>query len=528
MSRGSRSSSRPALSSGIARSSRIALSFLAGFVLFPLGAAPARADGETETTFNVSNQLEFFWDTKVSETLLDDRLDAAATRGHYSVGAVFLSHSPSTLGGLDPNDYDAPRYGIRKRWVEANYDDWAVRAGHVYATFGRGVALAVREDQVIDFDNALDGVLGKARYGKWGATVIGGTNSFNVPLLLLDENAITMKGLETTYDLSPGTTLGLEGVWADSMGATNHARLKEDRVGGGYLTTSLGELADFHGEYLVHKHETYRGNRQELPDGHAGYLNVSLYLGRLQLLTEYKDLLRYNLPFVNPPSTVRQHNTTLLNRGSHAANIRKADERGGLVEAILALDSSTRATAAYSKNEARKSYQPAWEVYGEVERWFGGTELIVRAGETEEILNEGESEKFTERITETMSLLFPLNEQWSVETAVETQGVQVEDRVTRDFQRPREFRDTLASVTLSRAPGLSFAVTAEWTGDEEEKAKSSGQDSWLWGECNVRLGSRHNLSIGGGSIKGGQICSGGVCKIVDPFEGGRVELLTTF
>ena len=75
---------------------------------------------------------------------------------------------------------------------------------------------------------------------------------------------------------------------------------------------------------------------------------------------------------------------------------------------------------------------------------------------------------------------------------------------------------------------IAWSVNAEFTNDEYPAVAGREEGSWFWGEMSMRLGDRHQLLLGGGETRKGQVCSGGVCKLVDAFEGGRLELLTTF
>ncbi len=482
----------------------------------------------TETTYQVANQLRGWYDTKQLESLLDNRLDALVSHGPYTLGVSLLSHSPSDPARLDPARYGLAQQGIRKRWFEARAEKWSVRAGNVYGTFGRGLALQIYEDQAIDFDNPLDGVSGQAVLGPAEAQIIAGTNSYGPAQQVL-------KGGHVGVDLPLGFKTGVHGVWSDYLGAVGQGRTGGDRLYGGLLQKSLGGKLDAYGEYVVRDRRNGQGGALGTPQGHAGYANVNAYLGPLQLMGEFKDMLRYDLPkttrdnrseqvFVNVPPAVRAHATTLLNRATHVANIRPADEFGGLGEAYLSVNDKTRLTGSYSRSKARHSNQPAWEAYGELERWLGEhTELVLRADESEDTVLEVSDYVFTERITYGGTLVLPVTAAWSVDASYETQGVQESHSATYAFRFPNEFRDNVAILTLSRAPSMSWAATVEWTNDERE-----AKQSWFWAEWNLQLGERYQLLLGGGSLRGGQVCSGGVCKIVDPFEGGRIELLTTF
>ena len=267
-----------------------------------------------------------------------------------------------------------------------------------------------------------------------------------------------------------------------------------------------------------------------MPQGHACYTSAVLNLGRLQLLGEYKDLLRYDLPTVNgrawvrPPTVVPQHATTLMNRATHTPNINLADERGGLAEAYLNLPRRSRFTAAYGSWRGRDSGQSAWETSGELESKLGEEiDLVLRGAETEETVKQGTDLVFFERETLGGTIVAPIRGAWSLDLTLETQGAQESNVSTREHEFPVEYRSSVLALNVANGRGLAWGVTGEWTNDERES-----RSSWIWAEWILRLGDRHQLSLGGGSVRGGQICSGGVCKMVDPFEGGRLELITTF
>ena len=152
-----------------------------------------------------------------------------------------------------------------------------------------------------------------------------------------------------------------------------------------------------------------------MPQGHAAYASAALNLGPLQLLGEYKDLLRYDLPtihnraWVRPPAVVPQHSTTLMNRATHTPNINFADERAGLAEAYLNLPLRSRLSAAYGRSRGLHSGQSAWETSGELETWLGETvELVLRGAETEETVRQGADLVFFERRTCGGTLMAPI------------------------------------------------------------------------------------------------------------------------
>jgi len=501
-------------------------------------APAAQAQPEPmETTLSLSNQLEGWYQTDLRETVLDNRLDARVSHGPYALGVTLLSHSPSDPVLLDPNDFGPQLQEIRKRWVEATTDRFQLRAGDVYTTFGRGLALAVFEDQTIDFDNVLDGVNARVTTGPAELEIIGGTNS-------LGASALVLKGGRAGLALPGRWRTGVHGVWADFNAAGGTERERGERLYGGLLQGPLGDRADLYGEYVVRDQRDGDGAKSLEPDGHAGYVSANLYLGRLQLLGEYKDLWRYDLggvldpgnnrrSFINPPTALRQHASTLLNRGGHTPNINAADERGGIAEAYLTVTEKTRLTGSYSRSRGRETPFSAWEIYGDVEQWLGEVEVILRAAETEETFQEGIDAEgpvplFVERRTIGGTAVLPLGGTWSLDVSADFQAAQESNRRTHAFVAPVEYNGQFVTATIATSRGIAWSVNAEFTNDEYPAVAGREEGSWFWGEMSMRLGDRHQLLLGGGETRKGQVCSGGVCKLVDAFEGGRLELLTTF
>lgn len=459
-------------------------------------------------------QLEGYYDTELEENVADQRLDLGASWGRFSAGVVFLSHAPSNPQLLDPNAYGPQTSGIRKRWVTAVHGPVEARLGDSYATFGSGIVLRIIEDQSVDFDNGIDGGQVKVAWRRFSLEGISGANSYG-------ETRTLAKGLSARAEIGRGWQAGASGAVIDSV-SDETSRPGRDQIGGLQVAGPLPGGASLTAEYAARRHDPERPGRRPAADGHAIYAALSGGRGPLTLLVEGKDILRFDHAYAIPPTCVPQHSTALLNRGSHAANIRLDDERGVQSEAILSLGPSLILTGNYSASEARHAPLPAWEAFGQLEAEWLTAHWILRAAETEERIVEGDHRSFLNRITYGGDWMRPMGE-WSIEFGMETQEVLKQNIARRTYEAPRDYRDSIASLTIGMAPRHVWSATAEWTTDGE-----SPDDFWLWMEWGVRLGVLGQLNFAGGSLRGGQVCSGGVCKVVAPFEGGRIELLANF
>ncbi|MFB3909916.1 MAG: DUF6029 family protein [Candidatus Eisenbacteria bacterium] len=496
-----------------ARTATLALLAAAPILIVPASQEALAQDAGIDV--RAANQLEVYYDTELKESLLDDRLDVDLSYKMFSAGVVFLSHTPSDPLRLDPNDYGAQQQGVRKRWVTGQRGPLELRLGDSYATFGNGLVLRIFEDQAVDFDNAVDGVHGTASLGSFTIEAIAGTNSFG-------EEETNVAGVSGSFTAG-GWLMSLNGARVDSV-AGKATRPGKDWLGSVQASGNLLGRFDLAGEYAIRRHGFDDPAKRDLPEGHGAYASFHTSAGPVSLLLEGKDLLRFDHPYTTPPTAVRQHTSTLLNRGSHVPNIRLDDERGYQIEGLVTPDEVWTLTGNYSRSEARHADLPAWEAFGQAEAAYPATHLLAYGAEAEETIREGEDRVFFERITFGGDVLQSITDLWSFEVGYETQGIQERDYSNDDYTFPRKYRDHLVSLTVSRAPIHSWAATIEYTVDNPRETK----DTWVWLEWNIRLGTFGQLTVAGGSLRGGQVCSGGVCKIVDPFEGGRLEMLTYF
>jgi hypothetical protein len=332
----------------------------------------------------------------------------------------------------------------------------------------------------------------------------------------------TVKGVSARLEPPNGFIFGVNGAVIDSLRQEEGTPGRDALVGVQGTARAPGGI-DLSAEYAILRHKTEVRGRKGPPEGHGAYASARANVGPVAVILEGKDLLRFQHPYSIPPTVARQHTSTLLNRGSHVPNIRLEDERGFQVEVLGSLSTDVMLTGNWSRSEARHATLPASEVFGQVDAEWLGAHWIGYADETEEKVPEGLDRTYFERITYGGDLSRAIGRGWAVEGGFETQGTQRLDLATASYRGPVQFRDNVGSFSLSKSPTHSWAVTIETTDDPE-----ATRDSWVWFDWNIRLGALGQVTVGGGRLRGGQVCSGGVCRLVDPFEGGRVEFLANF
>jgi hypothetical protein len=484
----------------------------AAILLFLLGPGAARAQG---VRLQASQEMEIWHDTDVDETVADQRLDLYLAYEAFAFQTTFLIHQPTDAARLDPNLYGDPFQGVRKKMLEAHLGPARIQVGNVYSTLARGVALRVVEDQTVDFDNGVDGFRGLWEEDAFQVEVLAGRNAYGEVQTYLKAGSLRWSPLS-------GLGLGLHAIQVDSTKDAAGRPRSRDRVWGGEASAQ-GSWWDVYATYMIR--DVHPPDGQAPPVGHGAYGAASLYLGPLTVSVEGKDFRRYRWAYAIPPPAVRQHATTLLNRGSHVANFNPDDERGYLLEMIgTFLDGSVEATLHRSASETHDGRLPFFENYAELQAsTSGGLYLTLRADETEETVDEGARRVFFERITWGGNAFVPLGGGWSVEADLETQALQEQDLAQASYTFPHRSRTTILTLNLYRAPTWAFAVTQEWTDDDREP-----KNRWTFVEMNVQLLDRHQVGVGFGAFRGGQLCSGGICRPVEPFTGLRLTWQTTF
>jgi hypothetical protein len=404
-------------------------------------------------SFHARQELELWHDTDLDESVADERLDLYISSGNYSLQSTFLIHQPTDAGRLDPSDYGDPFEGVRKRMLEVRVGDFAAQLGDVYTTFARGVGLQLIENQVVDFDNAVDGFRSVWDDPRWRMEILAGSNSYG-------ERETALKAASARWTGLRDLGLRFHAVQVDSSDDAAGRARGRDRIAGGEIDYQLS-WSDLHAAYFIREYEP-GGDGPDAPQGHGAHGAMNFYWGQAALSLEGKDYLRYDWGYTIPPPAVRQHSTTLLNRVSHTVNFDPGDERGYQAELIVNfLQGDLEVIANRSAGENHDGELPYFENYGQIEYALTpDLYVIVRGAESEETVDEGAKEAFFERITWGGNVYWALAETWALEVDFETQKFQEQDLSTADFEFPERGRENTIRGRPRRTTGPSPRSTS--------------------------------------------------------------------
>jgi len=452
--------------------------------------------------FDLSNQMEYSWDTEQQEETFENWLDVNYRLDILTTGLRFEAFQPSETGQRKEE--------VSFIYFQVEKDEIGLRAGDYYAIFGRGLTLRSYEDRDLRVDNKLTGLKVRGYWDKLEATLLAGR-----PPRKDRDNADEMRGLDFSVLPAPGLSFGFSYVALEGPTVT----------GKGTELTAIRSEA-FRGPVSFYGEIARRTNR----DGYGLYLSSNLALSGLALTVEFKDYDRIalrtgdGLEYNSPPALTREHTYSLFSRHPHTLDL--GDETGLQAEASLTPLEHTSILLNYSYTAAHggTSISPAepelfreWgmpvfrEAYLEVSRELGHQASLIAAGGTSRL------EKATVH-TGALDLSIYLDDINTLRG--ELQGQHVEEN--------GEYDDHMLTIEYTRAPGLSLSFAGERTNKSDVQQLSGEANRWFFVQLDYQLTENHDATLFLGSRQGGFICTGGRCRWEPEFEGVELKLLSYF
>jgi hypothetical protein len=490
------------------------LSTAAIFSLVVAPRAPAQI-GQGPLQLSLTNKLDYrrLDEGDVREEAFRNRTELTAIQGILSAWFRLESLQVSDANVYDPflSLDEADQEGrvdqteITRLNLAVDTDRFRAEYGDFSHVFGRGMLPSVFEDEELNFDTRLEGLKALYEHDLGSVSAIGGSNGGNRFRGVYAEPA-SWKGLRAGG--------GFVEAWGGPVDTQIRAR---EQHAGGYADVAVGP-ASFYGEYV------HRAFPETGTSGRGAFASAILSAGGATLSAEYKDFEEFEHDYHDPPTALRQHTWTLLNResGTVLAVILDDDVRGALVEAEYSHDLFTTFVASYSELDRQNKDDRFWEAFGEAKgTWQERVDVTVAAAESE--FDSDTELTFEERIFGFGEIVGKFDDTNSLTAGIEWATVQRVDRTTAEYEFPADFDERILSLSYGRSPGLSLTVNYEKTGDPQEL-----RDAWTSFVAEVAVAEAHNFLISYGSERGGWKCTGGVCFFEPEFEGFKLRWVARF
>ncbi len=484
--------------------------------------SPSPAHADDPLYLSATNKLEYrrLDQDDLREEALRNRLEVSGYQGIFeawlrlealqiSDGSLYDPYGVADDAVTDVQKFDEA--GITRRLFAVNVNDFRGEVGDVAHTFGRGLMLSVFEDEALNFDTRLEGFRGRLRHERGTAVALVGSHEEN-----------RFRGLFLEPEV-PGP-LRAGAAFVEAWGADlNTDILPREQHVGGYAEVQT-EFATVYGEYAERRFPGKDGRGVRDTPGHGGFVAAEVYWEGASLAVEHRDFFRFEHEYHDPPTTLRQHTWTSLNRanGQVLADIPDEDVQGNLVQASYSYDLFTSFQGSFAKLDRGDNDDQFTEWYGEAKgTWKEKAFLTAAAAESE--LEFGTL--FEERISGLGELIVELDDLNSLTFGVEWTEVQESNDVTQSFEFPVEFSERIFSVSWGRSPWLNLTVTHETTTEDDP---TEDRDDWTTALAEIAVADNHDVEISFGSEKGGWKCTGGVCFFEPEFEGLKVKWVSRF
>jgi len=347
--------------------------------------------------------------------------------------------------------------------------------------------------------------------------------------------------------------------------------------------TMIGAYASFYSSMASLFVEVLKKSSKETTtgyneDGSGLYTNLTVPLRDWSLLVEYKNYnfltlsplekdnfvnqFGYHADFSNPPPGYYEHTTVLNGRIARQANIN--DEIGYQIKLSGPIAMNHTASISFAKSSQHQSWiQEMQDGYYEWKAdkafdWMPSSETF--ANPYNELFINFDGHFFNHKLfyeigwshiqdvqylfthqngsnglfrmhellnaqTIPLSLTYAINNKYSVELKVEYQELEQGSlRETNDGNtfmsvvgKPLRYNNVI-SLGFASSPKWSVTYSQDNTSIDEKSLKA---EQWTYWELLYRINQNMVLTYFDGSLKGGLVCSNGVCRYKQPFEDGQ-------
>jgi hypothetical protein len=496
-----------------------------------------------------------------AETLrFESRIDAFVPFVDYALG---LADCPNEVAAeaVCYLDWDLRPERLTLRWEPSS--EWVLEAGDSQTVLGRGVVMSFRKVDLLGVDNALRG--GHVRYQgpDVQARLHGGLanpqNQDPIDLSIIDtpDDVVLGGSVGARFDGSAGARVSVQGVsvWFEDTELSTATDRKVDIWGGTLEVPALfgGRLA-LYGEANIMRRSLTQVEDEQERRGRGIYGSAQLQLNRVTLLFEWKDYTDFLVaPSLTESNPWRIYNAAPAVEYDGPQRLRGiGNQRGGGLRFDYAflpgpwafsLNSvfygfseeveydpwdGTWVTHSWAGIQRRPVYNDGWtwsfnaDIGGRFEiinRPSVVNELFeLEAGDLDRSMAHGRGEFVLGRGDHAFDLTF--DHRWEAERTLSSGG------------GLREFEIGGTALTYSYGIKLAVALGVQWTDFQpgivdRREAKDYVLDGRLYPSIETRWTFTPGtfISVFVGQTPGGQICSGGICRDVPPYEGVNVQFV---
>lgn len=532
---------------------------------------------EAKLSYSVSNDLragfgsQFDVDNNESKKeYLENIFDTKFNYGNFNFGFRAEVDKPREQG--------RDTLGISNYYLEYTKENVRLRAGNFYNLIGRGLVMNTYESRPVGFNTQTQGVKADYEDEKLNASLFGGILNYAPITSNVIIQDFLIRGVSGEYRLMNelsfgGSFLAVSGLKNKFLQNPFETYLREV-----YSKFGYGNMTGF----VNYAYKNTPLDSQQIVDLNSTSNGYGLYgmLGyndeNLGLNFEYKDYsfdivhpdLQQNppnatkgLPMQQPPTLMPEHDKALLARNPHQQEIN--DEVGIMITGNYNASDNLTFGAVYSAGSRHFAYQflndslskiltspkifpelsdtmysPYSEIFISAEykasdklSFTGGVQLKKNYIFTEAGVGHAAKTEKNDALTIMISSFIEIGEVSELHAILEIQKAYNSKKKTP--------ADTVLNLVEFDGNSNNIYTVLEYTLNDKFAINSRVEFSTVKNEQNqrtlwpvlggtYRIGNSHTFGLQYGSERGGVVCTGGVCRTVNPFTGFRVSLSSKF
>ena len=458
--------------------------YLSVLFIFLIGSSPFISGFQTGSlNFFVNNELIFNMNnTYDKEEQYYETLSIFANIKKWSFNLTLRANN---YYKRDPNTtLTDTNFDIYRKTIRYNLKKMKLTIGDLYSVLGHGLVLSVQKNDEIFLERTILGADMKYLFKNIDFRILGGE---------ITDDANTQKwrvaGSEVELKLSNNNRLGARFSYISDV---NTLRNLGDRITYSFSTKNnklLNHLS-YYAEFAVLDF-IERSEKK----GKGFYSNLTYNKAHTTILLEYKNYSAFDNEMNNPPVADRQDETASIN------------DTEGLRVLIQYTIFDPEISFFFNIGQYKEYEDKGLHIYGGVsaiDLWdkisfglsFGIRDIIYPIKKSDADL--------TWQLSDFMSLT-----------------LSAEDK--RYSDNDFEFNEQDYSIQMAHSKGLSIFVNYQYSHN-----RIIGLNNFFSGGAVLNLKNDMEIRLSGGTMRGGQVCSGGQCYVLPPFKGIKFSLLKTF
>ena len=454
-----------------------------------------------------------------------------------------------------PSEFGYKNFGLNaidKRYIEYRDKHISIRGGDFYRSWGSGLLFGNVEFLELNLDTGLEGILIESSRNNFDISAFRGVESDST-----SEFREAAEGAYISY-LIPHNFIPYKIRLGGSLSRLDEGvRHPQINRHGFEIEGEFGVL-NLYTAYVSDKLDSLNSGWKKYHNGF--YSTATVYGVGWGLLFEYKnyELFTYNdpgnvggvtdYPSLQYPATgVPEATIYLMDRHPRLAHY--YDDLGIQIEGTASyedwgfsvnynMSSEHDGQSLLPKLEEEFSPYRAFFAHIEHHPW-NGNRMVFQGSYSENIefthtVNEGGYSLWFQRIGLGGIYEYKIDNRYSLE--IDLQLMQESDKSPG---RGDVHWEEYIAISLSRSPNLVGTFVVERTEDNSEVGANDWSDGWLgfigggglyWpsAEVVVDFYERHQMRLFYGYERGGLRCTGGVCRVVNPFKGAKIIFTSYF